>query len=174
MNLVDKKNELSYLKKDIEDFRRKYTLILGKYQQKHLVSARRIVEKRKDPDTIQLLDPDDVLSSYNKEVESIYQNINRKNESMVYSTNQVELSYLEAIRKGLRIMKQDIPELLSTKVLGIPHKYEKYFALHGGGLVQDNIKLIIQLREEEITILFSFLHSLYKELPNIIKGKGGE
>ena len=175
MNIVDEKsNKLHLLKKEVEDFRKKYSVLLTKYQQKHLVSARRIVEKRKDSNSITMTDVDDVFYFFNKEISDICENINVKHENVSYSPNKVELSYLEAIRKGLQLMKRDIPELLSTKVLGIPHKYEKYFSSTGGELIQENVKMIIHLREEEITILFSFLHSLYKDLPSIIKGKGGD
>ena len=42
-----------------------------------------------------------------------------------------------------------------------------------GTTIRKNLFLITQLKEEEITLLFSFLHSLYKGSPSIIKGKGG-
>ena len=69
MNIVDEKsNKLHLLKKEVEDFRKKYSVLLTKYQQKHLVSARRIVEKRKDSNSITMTDVDDVFSFFNNNV----------------------------------------------------------------------------------------------------------
>ena len=86
---------------------------------------------------------------------------------------KVEMKELEVIRLGIEIMKRDLPKLLSKKNFSFPKEYERIAEKEFGVTVRNNFSMVIKLKEDEITLLFSFLHSLYKELPSIIKGKGG-
>ena len=166
-------DEFSNMNKDMENFRRKHMMLLEKYQQKHLVSARRIVEKRKDGSMTSCLDVTQIMKDYDESFDKIYREINVSHDDKI-TPKYIDVSYLDEIRIGLRLMKQELPELLSQKNFTIPHRFSKYMKAKNNDAIVGNLNLIIDLKKQEITTLFSFLHSLYKELPSIIKGKGGE
>ena len=113
--------------------------------------------------------------------EEINQAINEINKNMAElhetpkfgSLKLIDVPCLTAIRMGVRILKTDLPKLLSKRNFTFPKEYERIAVKEFGVTVRKNFYLITQLKEDEITLLFSFLHSLYKELPSIIKGKGG-
>lgn len=166
-------NEFSNMNKDLENFRRKYLMLLSKYQQKHLVSARRIVEKRKDGSTVSCMDVKQIMMEYSNSFDKIYSEITVSHDDKIIP-KYIDVTWLEEIRTGIQLMKRDLPELLSEKNFTIPHKYARYVTAKNNETIVNNLDLIISLKKQEITTLFSFLHSLYKDLPEIIKGKGGE
>ena len=167
-NNANARKEVDNLKKGIDDFLVKYSNMLKKYRVDLLVSARRVVEKRKDTSTIKVYD----IKERQKEINQAINEIN-KNMAVLDALKQIDVPCLTAIRMGVRILKTDLPKLLSKRNFTFPKEYERITVKEFGVTVRKNFYLITQLKEDEITLLFSFLHSLYKELPSIIKGKGG-
>ena len=173
-NTDSAKREMDKMRKGIENFRVKYINLLKKYQENLLVSARRIVEKRKEINTITVDDIKIRRKEINEAIDKINGNLSTVNKVEISSTMQkVEMKELEVIRLGIEIMKRDLPKLLSKKNFSFPKEYERIAEKEFGVTVRNNFSMVIKLKEDEITLLFSFLHSLYKELPSIIKGKGG-
>ena len=173
-NNANARKEVDNLKKGIEDFLVKYSNMLKKYRVDLLVSARRVVEKRKDTSTIKVYDIKERQKEINQAINEINKNMAVLHETPKFDAlKQIDVPCLTAIRMGVRILKTDLPKLLSKRNFTFPKEYERIAVKEFGVTVRKNFYLITQLKEDEITLLFSFLHSLYKELPSIIKGKGG-
>lgn len=170
MNVI---KEMHDLKKGIDDFLVKYSMMLKKYRVDLLVSTRRIIENR---DELSMMYVDDIKSRQN-EIHSFIDEINKQmtieHVMPVQSNQNLEVSELDAVRMGVRIIKKDLPRLLSKRNFSFIKEYERIGEKESGKIVRNNLFLITKLKEDEIILLFSFLHSLYKELPRIIKGKGG-
>ena len=173
-NNENARKEVDNLKKGIDDFLVKYSNMLKKYRVDLLVSARRVVEKRNNSYTIKVYDIKQRQKEINQAIDTINKNMSVHHESpKFYTLKQIDVTELEAIRMGIKIMKSDLPKLLSKRNFTFPKEYERIAVKETGETIRKNFYLITQLKEEEITLLFSFLHSLYKDLPSIIKGKGG-
>lgn len=178
MNMKDNnasaRRELDNLKKGISDFIAKYSNMLKKYRVDLLVSCRRVVEKRKNKDTISVIDIEKRRNEIHSMIGTIEKNITVLHEYPKINTlTKVEVNQIDAIRTGVKLIKRELPDLLSKRNFSFSKEHERIAAKECGTTIRKNLFLITQLKEEEITLLFSFLHSLYKELPSIIKGKGG-
>ena len=178
MNMKDNnasaRRELDNLKKGISDFIAKYSNMLKKYRVDFLVSFRKVGEKRKDKDTISVIDIEKRRNEIHSMIGTIEKNITVLHEYPKINTlTKVEINQIDVIRTGVKLIKRELPDLLSKRNFSFSKEHERIATKECGTTIRKNLFLITQLKEEEITLLFSFLHSLYKELPSIIKGKGG-
>lgn len=167
------KNQLSEIDKKIQDIITKYTERAKKYDNKLFTKARRIVEDRETEKTVQLSDINEIREKIKEKTKNILEHgdISQKiDKEGLFSPKNVEMKEIDAIREAQKILKKDIPELLRKQNFSFPLYMTKGAMESDGTIFRENMKNIVTLKEMEIYFLFSFVHTVYKKLPAIIRG----
>ena len=138
-NNANARKEVDNLKKGIDDFLVKYSNMLKKYRVDLLVSARRVVEKRNDTSTIKVYDIKERQKEINQAINEINKNMAVLHETPKFgSLKQIDVPCLTAIRMGVRILKTDLPKLLSKRNFTFSKEYERIAVKEFGVTVRKN------------------------------------
>jgi hypothetical protein len=164
---------LGALKKEEKDFCAKYQALLKKYDASLLVKARRVIEGRKETKTVSLPDAESTRKEIRKEISYTLDHVTEELgdiKSELTNPKHTDIGELEAVRLTMRYIRRDIPDLLSKRNFGFPLDVLRAAYDSDGAVIISSMKRVVKLKEQEIILLFSFLHATYKALPNMIKG----
>jgi hypothetical protein len=166
-------SSITQLSNQQKDFCAKYKDRLNKYDVTLLTKTRRILEQRKETNQISLPDAEEARKKIRGEITYTFDHMtenqgNLKEEDFWAKNTKIE--ELEAIRRCMKYLKTDLPALLDKKNFSFPLDVLRGATEEANSPILGNMKRINHLREMEVTVLFSYIHECYKELPNIIKG----
>lgn len=166
-------DNLEQINKQRKDFCAKYQELLKKYDTSLLTKTRRIIEQRKETRTISLPDAEKQREKIQKEISYNLSHMNEDQDEIsreLSSPKTVEIDELEAVRMTMRYIRKDIPALLNRNNFAFSLEVLRGATESADNACLRNVRRVNKLRELEVTILFSFLHACYKQLPSIIKG----